>query len=104
LTCLGQRYLLELQEIVGNKDLNMCLLTHVHFDHCGAISVFKNAFPKIEVWGSEPSKEILERLRAIQLIMKRKTSKNSKKNARLAIHHLICFLLRWWLNFNHRHS
>lgn len=68
LICLGQRYVQELQKILGNDEPDLCLLTHVHFDHCGGVPVFKKAFPNMRVCGCELSQEILKRHRAVQLI------------------------------------
>ncbi len=68
LCCLGRRYIKEVEEILGNSKPDFCLLTHVHWDHCGAVPVFKQFFPKLKVVSSQLGKEILERPRAKQLI------------------------------------
>lgn len=41
------------------------VLTHSHFDHCGAIPFFRSRFPNLEVLGSEAAREILSKQKVL---------------------------------------
>ncbi|MCF8061998.1 MAG: MBL fold metallo-hydrolase [Deltaproteobacteria bacterium] len=68
LTCLGDVYVEAVREVLGKRSPALLCLTHVHFDHCGAASRLKRAFPGMQVAGSERSRQILQRPNAIRLI------------------------------------
>ncbi len=68
LTCLGEVYVKAIREVLGDRSPALLCLTHVHFDHCGAASRLKRAFPGMKIAGSERSREILERPNAVRLI------------------------------------
>jgi glyoxylase-like metal-dependent hydrolase (beta-lactamase superfamily II) len=80
LTCLGEVYVKAIREVLGDRSPALICLTHVHFDHCGAASRLKRAFPGMEVAGSERSREILERPNAVRLI------RELNRNAADAVH------------------
>jgi glyoxylase-like metal-dependent hydrolase (beta-lactamase superfamily II) len=80
LTCLGEVYVQAVREVLGDRSPALLCLTHVHFDHCGAASRLKRAFPDMKVAGSEHSRRILERPNAVRLI------RELNRNAADAVH------------------
>jgi glyoxylase-like metal-dependent hydrolase (beta-lactamase superfamily II) len=74
---LGEVYRRDLTERLGKVQPEMILLTHVHFDHCGAVAHLKNAFPGMKVAASPEGAEILKRPNALKLI--RALSENARE-------------------------
>ena len=68
LAFLGNLYTDGIREIIGNRDLHYCFLSHSHFDHCGSVSVLKQNFPGLKVVASEKAKNIFGRPNAIELM------------------------------------
>ena len=68
MTMLGQRYIEEIESILGERQLVYCFLTHVHFDHCGAVAILKNRYPRMKVVAARKAAEILQRPTAIDRI------------------------------------
>jgi glyoxylase-like metal-dependent hydrolase (beta-lactamase superfamily II) len=68
LTCLGDAYVEGVRKVLGTRSPKCLYLTHVHFDHCGAVSRLRRAFPGMRVAGSDHAREILQRPNAIRLI------------------------------------
>lgn len=68
LTCLGEAYVDGVKRVLGKRSPACLYLTHVHFDHCGAVSRLRRAFPEMKVAGSAHAREILQRPNAIRLI------------------------------------
>ena len=68
LTFLGNIYTDGIREIIGNRDLHYCFLTHSHFDHCGSVSVLNRNFPDLKVVASERAKNVFGRPNAIELM------------------------------------
>jgi glyoxylase-like metal-dependent hydrolase (beta-lactamase superfamily II) len=67
-TLLGELYMTEIENILGNRAPAFCFLTHVHFDHCGAVAAFKRRYPRMEVVASHKAGEILKRPSAVERI------------------------------------
>jgi len=67
-TLLGELYTTEIENILGNRAPAFCFLTHVHFDHCGAVAAFKRRYPRMEVVASHKAGEILKRPNAVERI------------------------------------
>lgn len=67
-TMLGDWYVEEIEKILGDRQPDYCLLTHVHFDHCGAVAAFKNRYPRMQVVAAAKAREILQRPGAIDRI------------------------------------
>jgi glyoxylase-like metal-dependent hydrolase (beta-lactamase superfamily II) len=65
LTMLGQRYIEDIQNILGERQPEYCFLTHVHFDHCGAVAILKERYPQMKVVAARKASEILKRHTAI---------------------------------------
>ncbi len=67
-SCLGEHYVQSIKEILGPRPPEYCLLSHMHFDHCGAVSVFKHHFPELKVCCSPLGQNLLHKPKAWQLI------------------------------------
>ena len=68
LTCAANNYIRDVVEVLGDREPSLLLLTHSHFDHCGAVSPLRDAFPGLEVGASAKAAEILTSPRAVQRI------------------------------------
>ena len=67
-TCGGNLYLRDIRSILGGREPQIIFLTHVHWDHCGAVSVLKRSFPSLKVAASPKAAEILKKKSALELI------------------------------------
>jgi len=67
---LGKKYVKDIKNILGDRTPAYCFLTHAHYDHCGSVSVLRNAFPRMKIVSSHKAKDILTRPNAIKLITK----------------------------------
>jgi glyoxylase-like metal-dependent hydrolase (beta-lactamase superfamily II) len=67
-TCLGPLYEADVREALGGREPAHLCLTHVHFDHCGAMAYLAKAFPAMQVCASPVSSEILSRRGAVERI------------------------------------
>lgn len=65
---LGKFCVEKIKGILGPKQPTYFFLTHSHFDHCGAVSIFLKNFPKMKIICSERTKSILSRPNAVELI------------------------------------
>ena len=70
LALLGEVYREAITSILNGDSPRMAFITHVHFDHCGAIPYLKKAFPGLKAAASQKAKDILKRPNAIKLIQK----------------------------------
>jgi glyoxylase-like metal-dependent hydrolase (beta-lactamase superfamily II) len=77
LTLLGRVYREALEALLGRTHPELLFLTHVHYDHCGAVSYLKRAFPGIKVAASKQAAEIMVRPNAIKLM--RTLSENARE-------------------------
>ncbi len=67
-TCLGRIYEEAIREVLSDRPPEILVLTHAHFDHCGAAAHLKNVFPSLKIAASARAAEILKRPNAIRLI------------------------------------
>jgi glyoxylase-like metal-dependent hydrolase (beta-lactamase superfamily II) len=65
---LSRVYEDEVRGVLREIPPEMLFLTHVHFDHCGAVSYLKRRFPGLTVAASRKASEILKRPNAVKLI------------------------------------
>ncbi len=68
MTCMGSLYVQELRKVLNGRPPAYFLLTHTHYDHCGAVAQLKRAFPDMQVCCAEAGEQILQRPRAIATI------------------------------------
>jgi glyoxylase-like metal-dependent hydrolase (beta-lactamase superfamily II) len=67
-TCAGQLYANAIREILTGRPPEILFLTHVHYDHCGAVGYLKRAFPSLKVAASATSAGIMRRPNARKLM------------------------------------
>jgi glyoxylase-like metal-dependent hydrolase (beta-lactamase superfamily II) len=77
LALLGRVYREAITSVLNGDSPRMVFITHVHFDHCGAVPYLKKSFPGLEAAASQKAKDILKRPNAIKLI--RKLSKSAEQ-------------------------
>jgi len=68
LTFLGRVYREAIETILGKHRPEILFLTHVHYDHCGAVSCLKRAFPGLKIAASKQAAGIMARPNAIKLM------------------------------------
>jgi glyoxylase-like metal-dependent hydrolase (beta-lactamase superfamily II) len=64
----GEIYAEAIEAILGKRHPKILFLTHVHWDHCGAVSYLKRRFPSMRIAASKRAAEILKRRSAVELI------------------------------------
>jgi glyoxylase-like metal-dependent hydrolase (beta-lactamase superfamily II) len=67
-TCAGYLYEEGIRHVLMDRMPEILFLTHVHYDHCGATSYLKRAFPTLKVAGSKKAAEIMQRSNAQKLM------------------------------------
>jgi 2-aminobenzoylacetyl-CoA thioesterase len=70
LALLGRVYQEAITSVLKGDSPRLVFITHVHFDHCGAVPYLKKVFPGLKAAASQKAKDILERPNAIKLIRK----------------------------------
>jgi 2-aminobenzoylacetyl-CoA thioesterase len=69
MTFMGPSYLKELKTHLGDAGhLRYLLLTHSHYDHCGAAPFLKRKIPGLQIGASRLAAEIFNRPNAVRLI------------------------------------
>lgn len=68
MTLMGRQYIREAQELLDGQGPAYLFLTHLHYDHCGAAPILKNAFPGMQICCSKAGAQVLQRPRAVQTI------------------------------------
>jgi glyoxylase-like metal-dependent hydrolase (beta-lactamase superfamily II) len=68
LALLGRVYRDAIADLLKGDSPRVIFITHVHFDHCGAVPYLKNAFIGLEAAASQKAKDILKRPNAVKLI------------------------------------
>ncbi|MCB2192497.1 MAG: MBL fold metallo-hydrolase [Deltaproteobacteria bacterium] len=66
--CLTQAYLDDARSVLGDRAPAWLFLSHVHFDHCGAVGWFKDAWPEMKVMAAPKAAKIITRPNALKLI------------------------------------
>lgn len=66
--CAGAVYLEAIRSVLGDRQPRILFITHVHWDHCGAVSYLKKYFPELQVAASQRAARVLERRNAIEQI------------------------------------
>jgi glyoxylase-like metal-dependent hydrolase (beta-lactamase superfamily II) len=70
LALLGRVYQEAITSMLKGDSPRLVFITHVHFDHCGAVPYLKKVFPGLKAAASQKAKDILERPNAIKLVRK----------------------------------
>jgi len=65
---LGDKYAKDINGVLNSNHPGRLFLTHVHYDHCGSVSVLRRHFSKLKVIASPLAKDILNRPNAIKLM------------------------------------
>jgi len=68
LACLGKIYEEAIRSVLGDRQPAFLFLTHVHYEHCGATSYLKKAFPALQVAASSQAAQIIKRTNAQKLM------------------------------------
>jgi glyoxylase-like metal-dependent hydrolase (beta-lactamase superfamily II) len=80
-SAFGPQYYRRLTETIGERsDRLLILLTHSHFDHCGAVPYLLRKFPNAKVGASIKAAEVLQKQSAISL-MRRLNAEYEKEMA-----------------------
>jgi glyoxylase-like metal-dependent hydrolase (beta-lactamase superfamily II) len=69
ITPAGKLYVEDLKSILDKREPRFLFVTHMHWDHCGAVSYLKENFPSLIIAASEKSKEIFSRENALKLMI-----------------------------------
>jgi glyoxylase-like metal-dependent hydrolase (beta-lactamase superfamily II) len=64
-TCAGRLYTDAIRTVLGEREPEIVFISHVHWDHCGAVASLKDAFPSMKVAMSPRAGEILKRRNAV---------------------------------------
>jgi len=68
-TAMGPQYLKDIRTHLGNTDrLGYILLTHSHFDHCGACPFLRRKIQGLKIGASAHAAKILEKPSAVELM------------------------------------
>lgn len=67
-SCAGRIYAEAVRSVLGARQPAMIFLSHVHWDHCGAVSYLKQEFPAMKIAASHRASEILKKPKACELI------------------------------------
>ncbi len=59
ISAAGKLYIDSIKSILKNRKPEFLFLTHVHWDHCGAVNYIKTAFPSLHVAMSKKSADII---------------------------------------------
>lgn len=65
ITCAGRLYADAIRSVLGEREPEIVFISHVHWDHCGAVSCLKNVFPSMKVAMSPQAGAILKRRNAV---------------------------------------
>lgn len=66
--CAGKAYVEAIKSVLGDRQPSILFLSHSHWDHCGAASVLKAAFPQMKIAASAVAGDVVKRPNALALI------------------------------------
>jgi glyoxylase-like metal-dependent hydrolase (beta-lactamase superfamily II) len=69
-TFMGDRYIEDVKGVLKNRQPSFLVLSHSHFDHCGAAGALKKAFPQMSILASPIARTVLKKHSAVELIKK----------------------------------
>lgn len=67
-TCMGKLYTEAIRSVLGEGQPAILLLTHSHWDHCGAAAFLKKSFPAMQIAASPKTAKVLKRPNALDLM------------------------------------
>ncbi len=62
----GEKLVRNIKAVLGDRPLDYCLVTHSHFDHAGGVPYLRQAWPDLEVVGSEYAAYVFTRESALR--------------------------------------
>ncbi len=65
ITCAFHLYADAIRSVLGGKQPEIVFISHVHWDHCGAVSYLKSVFPSMRVAMSPQAGAIMKRRNAV---------------------------------------
>jgi len=65
---MGAVYARDVERVLGNRTPAALMLTHSHFDHCGAAAILKDRFAGMQVAASKEARAVFARPNAIRLM------------------------------------
>lgn len=65
ITCAGRLYADAIRSVLGEREPEIVFISHVHWDHCGAVSFLKSIFPSMKVAMSPEAGAIMKRRNAV---------------------------------------
>jgi 2-aminobenzoylacetyl-CoA thioesterase len=68
MTAAGKMYRDDIRSVLGERQPEILFISHVHWDHCGATTYLKRAFPSLKIAASENAARIMSRPRAVELM------------------------------------
>ncbi len=71
-------YLHSIKPVLNGRVPEWIFLTHVHWDHCGAVGALRDAYPSCRIGASKRAAEIMRRPKAVQLMTE--LNQESKKS------------------------
>ncbi len=79
-TCAGRLYVDAIRSILGDRKPEILFLTHMHWDHCGAVSYLKEAYPDLKIAASPVGAKILQNPKASALMARLNQDIRSDQN------------------------
>jgi glyoxylase-like metal-dependent hydrolase (beta-lactamase superfamily II) len=70
---MGNRYVENIKAVLKHREPAFLVLSHAHYDHCGAAGFLKNAFPKMSILASPLAQTVLKKAKTLELIHKLST-------------------------------
>ncbi len=68
MSVMAEHYEAEIKKILGDRGPKYLLLSHMHFDHCGAAGYLKSVFPDMTICSAQAGAETIQKPSALKLI------------------------------------
>lgn len=80
ISCAGRIYARSIRSVLGSRQPAIIFLSHVHWDHCGAVPYLKQEFPAMQIAASHRAAEILNKPKTCEHI--KRLNINAVENAK----------------------